>query len=223
MTLLLRRSGRTRRTRDVTQRRGLVRCWKWWLLLGIVVYAVVGSVVGWIALRWPSTTPTTAGKEKDKNHIHHTPSTILWHAFWDAAPNSHNAADEAPLPKEAPSRTIPSVLDEVEDRRCVWNRLRQAGVSESILQQHQDQLPTWTAVTKQYGDHPVILGLHSCAVYQTRVPPERRMLGAAGMFSTGTNLVTQLLKHNCAIPERLALYGPNATKEQLGMRWQVRE
>lgn len=44
------------------------------------------------------------------------------------------------------------------------------------------------------------------------------------MFSTGTNLVTHLLKRNCYIPERAELYGlETATKEQLGMRWQVRK
>ena len=49
------------------------------------------------------------------------------------------------------------------------------------------------------------------------------MIGSAGMFSTGTNLVTQLLKQNCYIPERYEKYGgTNATKEQLGVRWQVR-
>mmetsp|Transcript_8708 Transcript_8708/g.24121 ORF Transcript_8708/g.24121 Transcript_8708/m.24121 type:complete len:258 (+) Transcript_8708:497-1270(+) len=47
------------------------------------------------------------------------------------------------------------------------------------------------------------------------------MVGAAGMFSTGTNLVTSLLKNNCQIPERVQFYGVNATKEQHGMRWQV--
>jgi hypothetical protein len=48
------------------------------------------------------------------------------------------------------------------------------------------------------------------------------MLGAAGIFSTGTNLVTHLLKRNCYIPERAEKYGfETATKEQLGMRWQV--
>ncbi|GKY90337.1 hypothetical protein MPSEU_000007700 [Mayamaea pseudoterrestris] len=41
------------------------------------------------------------------------------------------------------------------------------------------------------------------------------------MFSTGTNLLTHLLKRNCYIPARFAQYGVNATKEQLGMRWQV--
>ncbi|KAL7572922.1 hypothetical protein ACA910_004566 [Epithemia clementina (nom. ined.)] len=96
-------------------------------------------------------------------------------------------------------------------------------VSPSML----EQLPTWEEVIQQYGEHPVILygseegGRTSCDVFQDRVPPTRRMLGAAGMFSTGTNLVTTLLKKNCHIPERVALYGVNSSREQHGIRWQV--
>jgi hypothetical protein len=47
------------------------------------------------------------------------------------------------------------------------------------------------------------------------------MLGSAGMFNTGTNLVTHLLKQNCEIPERVEKYGPHQSKESYGMRWQV--
>jgi hypothetical protein len=133
-----------------------------------------------------------------------------------------------------------------QQRRVVWDMLRAAGVSIDTLQQHQAQLPTWSSIVQQYGEHPVIVSAieasstrrrrtaatstssaplaETCRTYRDRVPAERRMLGAAGMFSTGTNLVTQLLKHNCYIPERYQLYGgPSATKEQLGIRWQVRE
>jgi hypothetical protein len=101
--------------------------------------------------------------------------------------------------------------------------LRDAGVSEDTLQQHMDELPTYRTVTEQYGDQPVLLHSTSCQQYRDAVSPENRMLGAAGMFSTGTNLVTQLLKQNCVIPERVIKYGVNATKEQHGMRWQVRK
>lgn len=114
--------------------------------------------------------------------------------------------------------------DSDKDRTRVWDLLRAAGVPERVLQQHADQLPVWSTIAQQYGEHPVLLlDKTACTAYRAAVPPEHRMLGAAGMFSTGTNLATQLLKHNCYIPERLALYGVDATKEQLGMRWQVRE
>jgi hypothetical protein len=106
------------------------------------------------------------------------------------------------------------------------------------------RLPTWKQVTDLYGAHPVMAGFQpplqssqsssavlqapplssfqaSCTEYRARVPAERRLLGAAGMFSTGTNLITTLLKNNCQIPERVALYGPDASRELHGMRWQV--
>lgn len=83
------------------------------------------------------------------------------------------------------------------------------------------QLPTWSQIVAQYGPNPVIFGLDTCTQFRNTVPELRRMLGAAGMFSTGTNLVTSLLKSNCQIPARVAHFGVNATKEAHGMRWQV--
>lgn len=100
-------------------------------------------------------------------------------------------------------------------------RLLAAGFDEQTLAQHD--LPTDASIAAQYGTGPILLGLDTCQTYRDTVPAEDRMLGAAGMFSTGTNLVTQLLKRNCKIPERVKLYGKDATKEQLGMRWQVRK
>lgn len=84
-----------------------------------------------------------------------------------------------------------------------------------------DELPTWEQIVKIVGPHPVIGGLDTCQAFRDSVPAVERMLGAAGMFNTGTNLVTHLLKRNCVIPERLAKYGPEASKESYGMRWQV--
>jgi hypothetical protein len=107
------------------------------------------------------------------------------------------------------------------DKSAVLRILQQAGLppitDPSILQ----QLPTLAQVHAVWGTQPVIVGLDSCTRFQQQVPEIRRMLGAAGMFSTGTNLVTQLLKKNCVIPARLREYGANASKEQLGVRWQV--
>jgi hypothetical protein len=71
------------------------------------------------------------------------------------------------------------------------------------------------------GDHPILLGLDKCNEFRDKVPPLERMLGSSGMFNTGTNLVTHLLKQNCEIPERREQYGPHQSKESYGMRWQV--
>lgn len=87
-------------------------------------------------------------------------------------------------------------------------------------------LPSRKTITELYGaDSPVILGLETCAAFRDTIPAVQRMLGPAGIFSTGTNLLTHLLKRNCYIPERLQYYSNEnrtVTKEQLGMRWQVR-
>jgi len=87
-------------------------------------------------------------------------------------------------------------------------------------------LPTWSQIQSIIGDEPVIFGLERCEEYRNNIPPLRRMLGAAGMFNSGTNLATRLMKDNCAIPERqneaIRLYDQrHITKEMLGIRWQV--
>lgn len=106
------------------------------------------------------------------------------------------------------------------DKGPVLDVLREAGINE-ISSSLMDALPTWRAVVDHYGSHPIIRGLETCQKYRDKVPEVRRMLGAAGMFSSGTNLVTQLLKNNCQIPARVKQYGINATREEHGMRWQV--
>jgi hypothetical protein len=116
----------------------------------------------------------------------------------------------------------------MQGREGVIQRLRAAGVTitlseDSLLDKDSPlaHLPTEQQIVDLYGPHPVIQGLDTCATFRNQVPAVERMLGAAGLFSTGTNLVTQLLKQNCAIPERVAHYGPHASKEEYGMRWQV--
>jgi len=63
------------------------------------------------------------------------------------------------------------------------------------------QLPTWENVISQYGDHPIIYGLETCQPYRETTLPADRMLGPAGLFNTGTNLLFQLMKDNCKIRE----------------------
>ena len=112
-------------------------------------------------------------------------------------------------------------MTEEQGRAAVADILRQAGAT--VTDTAYPQLPTLPQVQAQYGSEPIIYGLEHCDDFRDRIPAVRRMLGPAGMFSTGTNLVTHLLKRNCYIPERLEAYGEKATKEELGMRWQVRK
>jgi hypothetical protein len=96
------------------------------------------------------------------------------------------------------------------------NILHSAGVS--IDKELADQLPTWADVVSLYGDKPIIYGLETCEPYRRMVKPENRMIGPAGMFNTGTNLLYQLLTENCDIPEA---HKKRREPRRNGMRWQV--
>jgi hypothetical protein len=215
-----------------TSRRGtavIARCYPY-LILTYAAVAFVTVLVFWPS--WPNHT------ELIRNHHRPDPNSLF-------RPRASRIRNNATLDVAATQRGAAAKAGDQQQQPRVWDILRAAGVSTETLQQHKAQLPTWSSIVQQYGEHPVILSAASttanaarstrrhtttsaklaetCRTYRDRVPPARRMLGAAGMFSTGTNLVTQLLKHNCYIPERFQLHGPSASKEQLGIRWQVRE
>jgi hypothetical protein len=110
-----------------------------------------------------------------------------------------------------------------QESESLLQTLQDAGIDTDSLSQAQlDSVPTMETIRELYGPGPVVYGLDQvCQRYQESIPPMKRMLGSAGMFSSGTNLVTRLLKANCYIPERRDYYGFNASKEAHGMRWQV--
>jgi hypothetical protein len=139
-------------------------------------------------------------------------------------PNGKNHPVTDPSDQNKPPRPPP--LQSTQSKQYVINQLIEAGISYDVIQKYEPELPNWEQIIQLYGNEPIILGLETCTTFQQQIRPQNRMIGPAGMFSTGTNLLTQLLKQNCFIPERLALFGnnnKNVTKEQLGMRWQVRK
>ena len=110
------------------------------------------------------------------------------------------------------------------DKGPILEYFRLAGVE--LDEESIQLLPTWSQIQSLIGDKPMIYGLDKCEDYRNKVPPLQRMLGASGMFNSGTNLVTRLMKDNCVIPERynkaLQEVGQKkATKEMFGIRWQV--
>lgn len=102
----------------------------------------------------------------------------------------------------------------------VLEHFRHAGVE--LDEESLKKLPTWETIIQQIGPKPVYLGEETCQRFQDTVPALGRMIGSAGMFNSGTNLVTKLLKMNCVIPEQYEKYkdDPKATKEQFGIMWQ---
>jgi hypothetical protein len=136
--------------------------------------------------------------------------------FKDAAPPAMMlVANQIPVSPFLPSLST----TEEEGREHILSIFEEAGVSLDDSQ--KAQLPSWNQVQDVVGEHPYIVGLEKCKEFRDKVPAVERMLGPAGMFNTGTNLVTHLLKGNCQIPERVEKYGKKATREQWGMRWQV--
>jgi hypothetical protein len=137
-------------------------------------------------------------------------------------PRSSHVLSSLESPKmivDNPNEVSFPVLSEEEGRQHILDLFKEAKVE--LTPEIESELPKWSRVQEVVGPHPFLLGLEHCARFRDTVPPLERMLGAAGMFNTGTNLVTHLLKQNCEIPERRQKYGPKQPKESYGMRWQV--
>jgi hypothetical protein len=82
-----------------------------------------------------------------------------------------------------------------------------------------DELPDWEEVVKMYGPEPVIYGINEghCQRFQEHSELGEHLVGVAGTFNSGTNLMAELLIHNCVMPERQKKYGMT----NRGIRWQV--
>jgi hypothetical protein len=103
-----------------------------------------------------------------------------------------------------------------KDKEPILQILREAGFDD-IDEETIRKLPTWTEVTTLYGDHPRIYGLDQCKVFQSMSDPAEHFVGVAGTFNSGTNLMAELLIHNCEMKARMKKYG----RENKGIRWQV--
>ena len=91
-----------------------------------------------------------------------------------------------------------------------------------------EQLPTWNDIVSMYGETPIVHGLETCQAYRDTVKPENRMLGPAGIFNTGTNLLFELMKVNCNINEARHVLSVDPSlpikyrePRRNGMRWQA--
>jgi hypothetical protein len=87
--------------------------------------------------------------------------------------------------------------------------LRQGGYDISPTKESEklidrSLLPKWSDILKAYGP-PKILGLEtSCKAFQKSIPYNKRNIGPAGIFNTGTNLLFHLLRDNCIWENKLA-------------------
>jgi hypothetical protein len=99
--------------------------------------------------------------------------------------------------------------------------ITEAGISFDPVEDADllDELPDWDEVVKMYGAKPVIHGINegNCQKFQQHSDRGEHLLGTAGTFNSGTNLMAELLIHNCMMPERMKKYG----SKNRGIRWQV--
>eukprot|EP00934_Nitzschia_sp_Nitz4_P000262 Nitzschia sp. Nitz4//scaffold66_size103028//96921//98281//NITZ4_004517-RA/size103028-snap-gene-0.148-mRNA-1//-1//CDS//3329556407//262//frame0 len=81
------------------------------------------------------------------------------------------------------------------DREPLLEVLRWAGVNLSAID--VNSLPTWKEVADRFGDEPVVLGQDTCQAFRESIPPRQRVLGVAGPFNSGTNILALTLINNC--------------------------
>ena len=70
----------------------------------------------------------------------------------------------------------------------VLAHFRWAGVDLNAASMRQ--LPTWSEIKLLIGMEAVVLGLDTHEDFREKVPPLKRMIGSAGIFNSGTNLVS---------------------------------
>jgi hypothetical protein len=89
----------------------------------------------------------------------------------------------------------------IQDKEPILKLLHDAGVKDLDVAVIA-QLPTWSQVTKLYGDSdkPVVYGLETCAAFRVSVPADQAYLATAGFFDTGTNALTYYMRANLVMP-----------------------
>ena len=107
----------------------------------------------------------------------------------------------------------------LHDKERILQLLEEAGVTVDVEEDAEmiQELPTWTQVVSLYGEEPVIHGLEQCEIFQKRSDAAEHFVSTAGTFNSGTNLMAELLIHNCHMQARMDKYGA----ENRGVRWQV--
>ena len=107
------------------------------------------------------------------------------------------------------------------DRAPLMKIIEDAGISFDANRDSDliGKLPKWSDVVEMYGQEPVIYGMNqgNCERFQAQTEKGDHLIGTAGMFNSGTNLMSELLLANCVMPERVKKYG-HASR---GIRWQV--
>lgn len=113
-----------------------------------------------------------------------------------------------------------------DDKGPLLDILKMANISlesGTLTEEQLQSLPTWQQVVSRFGSKPRIVGLETCETYRNQVPLSERHVAPSGMFSTGTNLLHQLMSWNCMLPPKTPqqLKQNPKHKRNTGVDWQV--
>jgi hypothetical protein len=139
-------------------------------------------------------------------------------ASTDKSGSENNAAAAA---AEESSSNPKDTVDNLHDKEPILRLIEVAGIEIDPVKDADliADLPTWTEVTNMYGKEPVLYGFNegNCQKFQAQSDPAEHLVGTAGTFNSGTNLLSELLIQNCHMPDRQQKYGYKSS----GVRWQV--
>mmetsp|Transcript_12160 Transcript_12160/g.28869 ORF Transcript_12160/g.28869 Transcript_12160/m.28869 type:complete len:476 (+) Transcript_12160:97-1524(+) len=114
-----------------------------------------------------------------------------------------------------------AIDDILADREPILRIIADAGIAYKPKRDIEllKKLPKWSDVVEMYGPEPVIYGMNegNCERFQAQTDKGDHLIGTAGMFNSGTNLMSELLLANCVIPDRIKKHG----QKSRGIRWQV--
>jgi len=143
------------------------------------------------------------GLDRQQQNDWHPRRHIRGIGYVQSVAKDSSAAASAASAARPPANRVPSVLPPIDMGNDESNRirmtLRRAGVI--VDDKLQSQLPTWSEMTSLYGPQPNIIGLERCEEFRLSLAnPSDALIGPAGLFNTGANLLEQMLYLNCQIP-----------------------
>mmetsp|Transcript_30183 Transcript_30183/g.60632 ORF Transcript_30183/g.60632 Transcript_30183/m.60632 type:complete len:432 (+) Transcript_30183:39-1334(+) len=142
----------------------------------------------------------------------------------DTQSADRGAKDNTSLLQDEERLITPSTSDgTLQGKERLWQMLITRNVTQ-LYASYWNSVPHWDAVTNNiHRTAPIIHGLETCETFQkiTSDSPSQRRIAPAGLFNTGTNLLSVLLEYNCQNPHRVEKFNGNA-KRGHGNEWQTR-
>ena len=117
--------------------------------------------------------------------------------------------------------TSSSSSSRLHDKAGVLATLRAAGITQ-LDPTLQQLLPTDRRIQQLYGPAPLVVqGMETCEMYRAQVPPERRYVGVAGLYNTGTTALAIYLQENLILPQSKVNWTQTMEDDKFEHMWEV--